>query len=247
MAGPPFTLDTTHPAPTNLVSAFPTNETTNRTNLYFWLSWLSDPTTGLLLDQAFKPGQIFPAGGTTSMVFYQAAAPTGWVKQTAVNDATFRIIGSGNGGGTGGLYGFTTIMSLRDTADTTLNQTMIPAHVHTYSGTTGNENANHSHAVTVTGTTDQQGLHSHTVAYSQTNTGSGQPIGTGGQNNASQPTSADGIHGHNVTASGNTGAQIGTHGHPYSGTTSSIGGGLGHHHAFSMEVLYADVIICSRT
>lgn len=44
-------------------------------------------------------GTIFPA--TTALVFFQAAAPTGWTKQTAQNDKYLRVV-SGTGGGSGG-------------------------------------------------------------------------------------------------------------------------------------------------
>jgi hypothetical protein len=247
MAGPPFTIDTTHPAPTNLVSQFPSNETANRQAILDWLTFLSDPTTGLIKDTAFTAGQIFPAGGVTSMIFYQAAAPTGWTKQTAVNDATFRIVSGTSGGTSGGFYGFTTIMSLRTTSDVALTVNQIPAHTHTYSGTTANETQQHSHNVTVSGFTDVQGNHQHNVAANYVGSGTSsnggyiQPGPGGGA-----VTDVQGAHGHAVSASGTTGPQIGSHNHTYSGTTSSVGAGAIHNHAFSMEVLYADVIICSR-
>jgi hypothetical protein len=41
----------------------------------------------------------FPVG--TALVFYQAAAPTGWTKQTVQNDKYLRVV-SGTGGGSGG-------------------------------------------------------------------------------------------------------------------------------------------------
>ena len=41
---------------------------------------------------------------TTKTVFFQAAAPTGWTKDAANNDAALRVV-SGSGGGTGGSTG----------------------------------------------------------------------------------------------------------------------------------------------
>lgn len=49
-----------------------------------------------------------PAGSTT--VFAQAAAPTGWVKSTALDNVAIRVV-SGSGGGTGGSNAFTTSFS----------------------------------------------------------------------------------------------------------------------------------------
>lgn len=51
---------------------------------------------GPFIRQADTP---IPAG--TDMVFYQAAAPTGWTKGTTQNDKALRVV-SGNGGGSGG-------------------------------------------------------------------------------------------------------------------------------------------------
>lgn len=43
----------------------------------------------------------FPGGGVTKLVFYQAAAPLGWTKDTSQNDKALRVV-SGTGGGSGG-------------------------------------------------------------------------------------------------------------------------------------------------
>lgn len=52
MAGPPFTIDTLTPASTDVVSAYPANEQLNRSNILAWLTFLSDPTTGIIKTQA---------------------------------------------------------------------------------------------------------------------------------------------------------------------------------------------------
>ena len=77
----------------------------------------------------------FPAG--TQMLFVQAAAPTGWTKQTTVNDATVRIVSGATGGTTGGSVAFSTAFVAGKTITlsgnvgaTTLSSTMIPNHVH---------------------------------------------------------------------------------------------------------------------
>jgi len=53
MAGPPFDLDNTHPASSDLISQYPTNEQAFRTAVEDWLSYISDPSTGKLKPTAF--------------------------------------------------------------------------------------------------------------------------------------------------------------------------------------------------
>jgi len=77
----------------------------------------------------------FPAG--TQMLFVQAAAPTGWTKQTTVNDATIRIVSGTTGGNTGGSVAFSTafvsgraITLSGNVGATTLSTAQIPSHTH---------------------------------------------------------------------------------------------------------------------
>lgn len=51
---------------------------------------------------------FIPSG--TKMVFFQAAAPTGWTQDTAHSDKALRIV-SGAGGGSGGTHGFSTAVA----------------------------------------------------------------------------------------------------------------------------------------
>jgi hypothetical protein len=75
----------------------------------------------------------FPSG--TKMLFNQAAAPTGWTKQTSVNDAALRVV-SGNGGGTGGSENFSTAFAGKTVSisgksgATTLTVAQMPSHSH---------------------------------------------------------------------------------------------------------------------
>ena len=69
----------------------------------------------------------FPAG--TVMVFYQAAAPTGWTKITTQNDKALRVV-SGSGGVAGGTYAFSTVMAQTVVGSWTLSTVEIPAHSH---------------------------------------------------------------------------------------------------------------------
>ena len=79
--------------------------------------------------------------GTTTL-FHQAAAPTGWTKQTTHNDKALRVV-SGTGGGSGGSTAFSTVMASRTPGgsvsgsnsggsvnNTTLGLNEIPSHNH---------------------------------------------------------------------------------------------------------------------
>lgn len=77
----------------------------------------------------------FPKG--TKLLFHQAAAPTGWVKQTAVNDATLRVVSGATGGGTGGSLAFSTLFAAGkavtlsgNVGATTLTANQGPKHYH---------------------------------------------------------------------------------------------------------------------
>lgn len=75
---------------------------------------------------------------TTAMVFFQAAAPTGWTKSTANTDAALRVV-SGSGGGTGGTTGFS------------LHTHTGPSHTHTLAGGAASFDATGT-VVAITGT-----------------------------------------------------------------------------------------------
>lgn len=62
------------------------------------------------------------------MTFFQASAPTGWVKQTAVTDAFLRVV-SGSGGGNAGTLGLSTGMTLQHN-HTDYSHTHSNAHQH---------------------------------------------------------------------------------------------------------------------
>lgn len=77
----------------------------------------------------------FPAG--TKLLFHQAAAPTGWTKQTTVNDATLRVVSGTTGGGTGGSVAFSTLFAAGkavtlsgNVGATTLTANQGPKHYH---------------------------------------------------------------------------------------------------------------------
>lgn len=70
------------------------------------------------------------ASGTT-MLFLQAAAPTGWTQSTTHNDKALRIV-SGSGGGSGGSNAFSSSLGASGTTGaTTLSTSQIASHPHT--------------------------------------------------------------------------------------------------------------------
>lgn len=85
---------------------------------------------------------LIPAG--TVMIFQQTAAPTGWTKLTTNNDKALRVV-SGTAS-TGGATAFTSVFGAgKSSASYTLQAADIPAHAHTFSGTTSGQSADHSH------------------------------------------------------------------------------------------------------
>jgi hypothetical protein len=69
-----------------------------------------------------------PAG--TNMLFYQAAAPTGWTQVTSVTDRALRVV-SGTGGVTGGTISYSTYFSgSYASGSTTLTEAQMPSHTH---------------------------------------------------------------------------------------------------------------------
>lgn len=76
-------------------------------------------------------GAGFAAG--TTMIFYQASAPTSWTKSTTNNDKALRVV-SGTGGSSGGTVAFSTVFGKTATDATTLTTSTIPAHQHSEVG-----------------------------------------------------------------------------------------------------------------
>ena len=70
-----------------------------------------------------------PSG--TTMLFAQAASPTGWTKSTTHNDKTLRVV-SGDGGGSGGVQAFSTVFGRTAVDGSSLSIAQLAAHAHTY-------------------------------------------------------------------------------------------------------------------
>lgn len=155
----------------------------------------------------------------TKMLFFQAAAPTGWT-QTSHNNAALRVT-SGAGGGTGGSVGFTTLFARTATDAHTLTTTEIPVHAHT--GATGTMNSNTTH------------FHTNNQSYIR-------PVAAAGADfNVFTPDDwGFGLGNMPNTASTNTD-------HTHNFTTANAGSGGAHSHNIDMRVIYMDVICCERT
>ena len=84
-------------------------------------------TSAATVQTYMQDGAGFASG--TDMIFFQAAAPTGWTKSTANNDKALRVV-TGDGGGTGGTAAFTSPAHNLTAAAHTLATNEIPSHSH---------------------------------------------------------------------------------------------------------------------
>ncbi len=113
--------------------------------------------TGDIVEVAYSGTAFYVTSGKveipsgTVMLFFQAAAPTGWTQVTSQNDKLLRVV-SGTGGGSGGAWGISGL--------TTESAT----HGHTISGTTGGPSAN-TQGVTTGGTAVPDTIHTHAISF----------------------------------------------------------------------------------
>lgn len=147
---------------------------------------------------------IIPSGSV--MLFYQAAAPSGWTQVTTLNDYDLRLV-SGTGGTTGGTTAYSTVFSNQtptftgsigtlSSSATTLSIAQMPSHNHSLN--VANEQAGGSNLYWPSGTPNSP-------SFSTGNEGGG------------------GSHSHSLTG--------------------APGGTVG---AVTLNVRYANVIICSK-
>lgn len=127
---------------------------------------------------------IFPQ--TSAVVFYQAAAPTGWTTPATVhNNRALRVV-SGTAAGTGGTNDFTTTMASRPLSanvpisitglaggNTTLDINTIPSHAHPANAggdvaAAGGGNARVANSG-ATGATGNNGAHAHPLTANAAN------------------------------------------------------------------------------
>ena len=212
-------------------------------------SGTANSSTYLRGDQTWQsisaPAAEFASG--TTIVFYQASAPTGWTKSTSHDNKALRVV-SGTGGGSGGSSSFTSVFASRGVP--------LPEHNHSassdthgghqHSGPTNSQSINHDHSFTTGGqsanhthsfTTNSVGDHQHSInQYSTGNEAGGYGFtgfGGGFQDRikvsapASDNTNSAGGHDHSGTTAGIS------EDHNHSGTTS--GGGGSHSHDFTTQ------------
>lgn len=156
-----------------------------------------------------------PSGGIIMWVGSIASIPAGWLLCDGANgtpDLRDRfIVGAGSGYAVGEQGGLGAV---------SLTEANLPAHTHTFSGTTSGHSNDHTHG----GTTSTDGAHTHTVT---TTGGPSADQGGPGASNAgdlTRTTSSAGDHFHSFTTSGTSS----NHTHTISGTTGSTGSGTAH-------------------
>ena len=179
------------------------------------------------------PVEAIPSG--SSMLFYQASAPTGWTKQTTHNDKSLRVV-SGTGGGSGGSTAFSSIFASRTPTGSV-------------SGSTNGASAN----ISVSSSSISISVNSHTLSTyelaSHTHGGfrSGNWRGTDDSGLSTQygnvyDTAAqggNGSHSHGISQSSHS-HSISQSNHSH-GISASFSG-----NAMDFAVQYVDVIICTR-
>ncbi len=178
----------------------------------------------------------FEAG--TSMIFNQAAAPTGWTKQTGTALAnTAMSIVTGTGGGTGGSDSFySTFAASRSTETKNLPVSG------SVSGSVGNFSI----------TTPTMASHNHPATFLPNNQNfksgpapnNGPPGGATGFQSISNP-AANNPEFPMASALGNAGGG-GAHNHPFSGNLSSANAPSASFAIPAMNVKYANVIVANK-
>lgn len=131
---------------------------------------------GTLQTSAGEDYDAFPAG--TSMLFYDATAPTGWTAES-INDKALRVVSSGSTGGTdGGTTAFSSVLTSRTIAQANLPNVNLTAasdgaHTHNlgtlFTGTvtasvqSGGSFGAVPYNTTQNNNTQSDGAHTHTV------------------------------------------------------------------------------------
>jgi len=197
-------------------------------NGYFLKS--NGPGTAPSWAEVAAPVVAIPSGSV--MIFYQAAAPTGWTKQTTHNDKSLRVV-SGTGGGSGGSTAFTSVFTSRTPAGSvSVSGSNSGGSI---SGTVTMNNA--AHTLTIS----EIPAHTHTKGAQYPGSGpeqnqSGGPEDRTDFNIDTGSTGGGGSHTHANTASFSGSLTNPT----WSGSGSFTGT------AMDFAVQYIDVIICSR-
>lgn len=158
------------------------------------LATTAEAAAGTDVDRAVTPAGAFfgylPGPSGTKSIFFQAAAPTGWTKDTTHNDKAIRIV-TGTGGGSGGSSAFTTVFG--KTATDSHTSTLAESASHDHGGATGNDSPVHTHSYLQPGGTAFQAVSSPGSAVPGSST---QQTGNPSVNHTHSITSAGGGGGH---------------------------------------------------
>ena len=186
---------------------------------------------------------LIPSG--TAMLFYQAAAPTGWTQITTQNNKALRVV-SGTGGGTGGSVAFTTAFASQAVSGTianttatnqgtTLSEAQLPGHTH------GAGTFAISTTTTLTGNVGIRAVGSTNGTTGVFTGSSGGLLYVNGGSYGTTQTTMNANHNHTLSgSSGSTGSGSShthtqdAHNHTFTGT------------AINLAVQYIDVIIATK-
>ncbi len=193
-------------------------------------------TVGGQAVSALLNNNLIPSG--TKMVFYQAAAPSGWTKDASQNDKALRVV-SGSGGGSGGTHPLSSPPSTAHTHTGPSHTHSGPSHRHTY-----NTVIAHTHGFT----TGLSGNHTHSVPEGgfEAVPPWGYKYNDSYRNRAPQTTGSAGAHTHTGTTN-STGSSSGNTSYSGTGQTGAAGtGNTSSNGPTAFAPQYIDVIICTR-
>ena len=194
------------------------------------------------------PQSEFPAG--TILPFGNAAAPTGWNKQTTSNDAAIRIVNT-SGGNTGGTVGFSSAFVSQP-----VTGTISLSGLNLSGATTNTVNQTPSGSVSLSGlsvsnTSLSVGqIPGHTHGYfdnpNRRSSADGQSNRPGDTNSnpQTQATGGGGGHSHSVSGSGSFNGNNMSHSHSVSGDVSGAASFTGN--SINLAVRYVDMILCAK-
>jgi hypothetical protein len=209
---------------------------------------------------------VFPSG--TVLLFYQAAAPTGWTQVTTQNNKALRVV-SGTGGGTGGSVAFTTAFTSQGVAGTvsTSVNAFTPSGSVSTSTSINNTTAGGSVSVSLasggsvsyyTLSVSEIPAHNHNIVGYQVLGGGGLPqysaTSTNAANWPSDANGGSGSHNHGFSNPSYSGSFSGSaHNHTASSSSSFSGNSVTptasssfSGTAINLAVQYIDIIMCSK-
>lgn len=193
----------------------------------------------------------------TRLLFYQAAAPSGWSIVPGLEDAAVRIV-SVNGGAVTSGQGFPTVFAPHNVSATTLSLNQIPSHNHSASSSSA---GSHSHSGS--GSASSSGAHTHSLEAGASINGNVAVHDRGSMNLHSSQTdkpSTSGYHWESVRGifASMTAASAGAHthsvsvsvgsagSHSHSISVGSSGGGQSHTHSIDLTIKHICVIVCQK-